>query len=175
MYFLFRHLIYLSVFACAGLFVLGFAFEKLPDDTTAVAFLSFSAFVVHLAAFWFVMAPTSPIRNAISCIVVMAGCLAAVALGRWLQVILSEGAIDQWWSNVVFISQAIPAWWLLLVVETIIVKELFRWRLHAKDQLLTQQLSIIELFGMTTALGICLLYTSPSPRYATLARMPSSA
>ena len=31
------------------------------------------------------------------------------------------------------------------------------------------------ILGLSTKLGICLLYTSPSPRDATLSRMPSSA
>ena len=33
----------------------------------------------------------------------------------------------------------------------------------------------IEKLGLTSLLDICLLYTSPSPRDATLSRMPSSA
>ena len=33
----------------------------------------------------------------------------------------------------------------------------------------------IEVEGLVNAAGICLLYTSPSPRDATLSRMPSSA
>ena len=35
--------------------------------------------------------------------------------------------------------------------------------------------SIKSLFSVSDVLSICLLYTSPSPRDATLSRMPSSA
>ena len=52
--------------------------------------------------------------------------------------------------------------------------------LHAhKDYPLIAQLSGVNLFGLTeddrTFSVACLLYTSPSPRDATLSRMPSSA
>ena len=36
-------------------------------------------------------------------------------------------------------------------------------------------LKVDEAFALTTERGSCLLYTSPSPRDATLSRMPSSA
>ena len=38
-----------------------------------------------------------------------------------------------------------------------------------------EQSQILIHLGMTGTLRICLLYTSPSPRDATLSRMPSSA
>ncbi len=156
MYFLFRHLVFLSLFALVGLFVLGFALEKLSDSTTSMAIFGFSASIVHLAAFWFVLAPASPVRKAFWCVGLMVACLASVAFGRWLQVTMVQGPIDQWWENVRFITRITPAWWVLLVVETIAVKELFRWRLQVKDQTLTQQLTILDLFELTLILGIAL-------------------
>ena len=46
---------------------------------------------------------------------------------------------------------------------------------YTKDQLLTNIMVYIVTRTFNTASWICLLYTSPSPRDATLSRMPSSA
>ena len=154
MYYLFRHLLFLSIFACFGLMVLGFAFEKLHGGTTAMALFGFTACVVHVAAFWFVMGPISPLKRGLFCLAMLVAGVAAVGLGRWLYIFLAEQSADGWWTNLLFSIKTIPAWWLLLVVQNIAVKEVFRWRLYAKEQSLEESLTVLELFEFATIIGL---------------------
>ena len=50
-----------------------------------------------------------------------------------------------------------------------------RWCLHAYHTYDTHPLMTLINQSKAKGVGICLLYTSPSPRDATLSRMPSSA
>ena len=54
----------------------------------------------------------------------------------------------------------------------------FEWEVHPELSVMnpiTSQLQTFEIVYTPTGITICLLYTSPSPRDATLSRMPSSA
>ena len=154
MFYLFRHLLFLSIFACFGLVVLGFAFEKLHGNTTSMALFGFTACVVHAAAFWFVMGPVSPLKRGLFCLALLCAGVAAVGLGRWFYIFLAEESPDVWWSNLQFSIKTIPAWWLLLVVQNIVIKQVFRWRLYAKQQSLEEPLTVLELFELTTIIGV---------------------
>ena len=55
------------------------------------------------------------------------------------------------------------------------VNELINWLLMDAEGDGQVNLSFFALDGTIEIIGTCLLYTSPSPRDATLSRMPSSA
>ena len=56
--------------------------------------------------------------------------------------------------------------------DLVLAVEVFLDVLEGTDQ---QELVSLATYSSTATLDICLLYTSPSPRDATLSRMPSSA
>ena len=55
------------------------------------------------------------------------------------------------------------------------MKKIFKCMYYAKDEVYTYSIQAFQQYCHTNTLYICLLYTSPSPRDATLSRMPSSA
>ena len=61
--------------------------------------------------------------------------------------------------------------------DSVTIPEYFERRFEDQQHLLRIICSvvIIVFFAIYTTSGVCLLYTSPSPRDATLSRMPSSA
>ena len=68
-----------------------------------------------------------------------------------------------------------PVIFLQLIVSVVIIKRHFEGVTEQMTRTVASQIELIATTVEKTEIETCLLYTSPSPRDATLSRMPSSA
>ena len=57
----------------------------------------------------------------------------------------------------------------------VLIDATFDWMLHSNSNRMKTNATVATVSGQGNTIKACLLYTSPSPRDATLSRMPSSA
>ena len=77
-------------------------------------------------------------------------------------------------------ANPIASWWLAIVVVAVltVVVAILLYRIVKTAGAINEEVATVWANGQRVAnntIHICLLYTSPSPRDATLSRMPSSA
>lgn len=147
--------------AMLGMFVLGFAFEKLSGQMTAVSILGFAAAIVHASAWWFTFHAAAPWKRFLFCGLLLAAAMACGLAGRWAHFQMDTGTPEALFENLPSLISRLAAWWLVSVGIYGVAKFGLRWELIRDNIQLSTTTTITDLLQVTAIVGVVITVAKP--------------